>query len=260
MPYSCFANPEELEGGQLTTFSPCNEDPSDYVGVKGKNGKLFAITTTCAANALGLLKDDDYAKGNQISAKTALSILSEKLNRDVEGTSKLILEIATNKILDVIAPMLKQYKLKGGEHNIVVIGGGGGASVLVPHTAQRLQFSYKKAEHAEVISSIGVAAAMIHEELEKTIANPKPEDVASLLEEVRQTALAKGALPESITLQSEYVSERYTLRSTAIGNVSLDIGTTNAKEVSREEAAMIACELFGINDREKSNGKANFRY
>ena len=82
--------------------------------------------------------------------------------------------------------MLKQYKLKGGEHNIVVIGGGGGASVLVPRIAQRLQFPYKKAEHAEVISSIGVAPAMIHEEQEKTIVNPKPEDVSSLLDEVRQ--------------------------------------------------------------------------
>jgi len=47
-------------------------------------------------------------------------------------------------------------------------------------------------------------------------------------------------LPESITLQSEYVSESYTLRSTAVGNVNLDIGTINAKEVSREEAVMIA--------------------
>jgi hypothetical protein len=176
----------------------------------------------------------------------------------MEGTSKLILEIATNKMLDVITPMLKQYKLKGGEHNIVVIGAGGGASVLVPLIAERLQFSYKKAEHAEVISSIGVAAAMVHEELEKTIANPKPEDVASSLEEVRQAALAKGALPESITLQSEYVSESYTLRSTAVGNVSLDIGTINAKEISREEAVMIACELFGINDLEKSKAKRIF--
>ena len=248
LPYSCFANPEELEGGQLITFKPVNDDPSDYVAIKGKDGKLFAITTTCAANALGLIKEDDYAKGNQISAKTALSILSENLDGDIEGTSKSILEIATNKILNVIAPMLKQYKLKGGEHNIVVIGGGGGASVLVPRIAQRLQFPYKKAEHAEVISSIGVAAAMIHEEQEKTIVNPKPEDVSSLLDEVRQAALAKGALPESITLQSEYISERYLLRATAVGNVSLDIGTTNAKEISREEAVIIACELFGISD------------
>ena len=132
LPYSCFANPEELEGGQLITFKPFNDDPSDYVAIKGKNGKLFAITTTCAANALDLVKEDDYAKGNEISAKTALSILSENLDADMRTTSKSILETATNKILDVIAPMLKQYKLKVGEHNIVVIGGGGGASGTCP--------------------------------------------------------------------------------------------------------------------------------
>ena len=101
---------------------------------------------------------------------------------------------------------------------------------------------------------------MIHEEREKTIVDPKPEDVSSLLDEVRQAALAKGALPESITLQSEYISERYLLRGTAVGNVSLDIGTTNVKEISREEAVIIACELFGISDSGKIHGKANFRY
>ncbi|MGB7957035.1 MAG: hydantoinase/oxoprolinase family protein, partial [Candidatus Nitrosopolaris sp.] len=197
LPYSCFANPKELEGGQLVTFQPIDGDPSDYVAIKGKDDKVFAITTTCAANALGIVKEGDYAKGNQISAKIALRILSEELGVDATDTSKSIIETATNKILDVITPMLKEHKLKRGEHNIIVVGGGGGASVLVPHIAQKLQLSCKIAEHAEVISSIGVAAAMIHEEEEKTITNPKPEDVCSLIDKVKHIALAKGALPES---------------------------------------------------------------
>ena len=49
---------------------------------------------------------------------------------------------------------------------------------------------------------------MIHEEEEKTITNPKPEDVCSLIDKVKHIALAKGALPESITLQSEYINEK----------------------------------------------------
>jgi N-methylhydantoinase A len=131
-------------------------------------------------------------------------------------------------------------------NNFVLVGGGGGASVLVPQLAKTLNMNYKKAEHAEVISSIGVAAAMIHEELEKTVdVNPKPEEVSLLMDEVKDLALAKGALPESITIQSEYVSDRSVLRVTATGNMSLDIGTANSREISNNEAEDIAKNLLG---------------
>jgi hypothetical protein len=111
-----------------------------------------------------------------------------------------------------------------------------------------MQLAHKTAEHAEVISSIGVAAAMIHEEVEKTVNDPKPEDISELAEQVKKTALERGALPESITIQSEFVSERSVLRVTAMGNVSLDIGTANAPEINDNEAHVLACELFGVNE------------
>jgi len=250
--YSCFADPEELEGGELVTFQPKDGDPADYAAIRGKDGKLFAITNTCAANSLGLIDKGDYAEGNQTSARAAISILSEKLGTDLEGISKSILDISANKILDIIIPMLKQYKLKPGQSNITIIGAGGGASVLSPYVAKYLKFSYKLAANAEVISSIGVAAAMIYEEQERTIVNPNPNDVSLLIEDVKQVALSKGALPESIIVQSKYISERSILRVTAVGNMSLDIGTSNAKEISREEADVLACELFGISDRERN--------
>ncbi|HYZ50172.1 MAG TPA: hydantoinase/oxoprolinase family protein, partial [Nitrososphaeraceae archaeon] len=251
--YSCFADPDELEAGVLVTFQPKDGDRADYAAIRGKDGKLFAITNTCAANSLGLIEKGDYAKGNQTSARTAISILSEKLGTDQEVVCKSILDISANKILDIIIPMLKQYKLKPGQSNITIIGAGGGASVLSPYVAKLLKFYYKLAENAEVISSIGVAAAMIYEEQERTIVNPNPNDVSLLMEDVKQTALSKGALPESIIVQSKYISERSILRVTAVGNMSLDIGTSNAKEISREEANVLACELFGISERERNH-------
>jgi N-methylhydantoinase A/oxoprolinase/acetone carboxylase beta subunit len=251
--YSCFADPDELEAGVLVTFQPKDGDRADYAAIRGKDGKLFAITNTCAANSLGLIEKGDYAKGNQTSARTAISILSEKLGTDPEVVCKSILDISANKILDIIIPMLKQYKLKAGQSNITIIGAGGGASVLSPYVAKLLKFYYKLAEHAEVISSIGVAAAMIYEEQERTIVNPNPNDVSLLMEDVKQAALSKGALPESIIVQSKYISERSILRVTAVGNMSLDIGTSNAKEISREEANVLACELFGISERERNH-------
>ncbi|MGH9979438.1 MAG: hydantoinase/oxoprolinase family protein, partial [Nitrososphaeraceae archaeon] len=307
--YSCFAEPNELHGGTIIRFKPEVEDDSVlrltpntyesnisdgeqsmiYAVIKGRGrtgelgkmenaeGKLFAITTTCAANALGLISDDDYAKGNAESAKIALSILARETGTSTENAAKQILDIATDKILHIIDPMLKEYALtynksrgfllnrKGNNdrsgnyernrnnNNFVLVGGGGGASVLVPHLAKSLNMNYKKAEHAEVISSIGVAAAMIHEELEKTVdVNPKPEEVSLLMDEVKDLALAKGALPESITIQSEYVSDRSVLRVTATGNMSLDIGTANSREVSDHEAEDIARNLLGTTSSPNS--------
>jgi hypothetical protein len=143
-------------------------------------------------------------------------------------------------------------------NSFILVGGGGGASVLVPHLAKTLNVNYKKADHAEVISSIGVAAAMIHEELERTVdVNPKPEEVSLLMDEVKDLALAKGALPESITIHSEYVSDRSVLRVTATGNMSLDIGTTNSREIGEHEAEDIARSLFGTASSPKSRETGN---
>ncbi|MCY1154245.1 MAG: hydantoinase/oxoprolinase [Nitrososphaera sp.] len=246
LPYSCFASPEELENGQIITFKPKEGDSIDYVAIESAGGKRFAITNTCAANALGLVPEGDYAKANQTSAKLALSILANRLGITMQQAATMILDISAKKVLDIVEHVIKEYKLK--KERVVLIGGGGGASVLVPYIALKQQLQYKIAEHAEVISSIGVAAAMIHEEAEKTVTKPRLEDISALTEQVKKAALERGALPESITIQSEYISERSVMRVTAMGNVSLDIGTTNAQEIKREEAHVLACELFGIDE------------
>ena len=246
LPYSCFASPEELEDGQIITFKPKEGDSIDYIAIESAGGKRFAITNTCAANALGLVPEGDYAKANQISAKLALSIFANRLGITMQQAATTILDISAKKVLDIIEHVIKEYKLK--KERVVLIGGGGGASVLVPYIALKQQLQYKIAEHAEVISSIGVAAAMIHEEAEKTVTKPRLEDISALTGQVKKAALERGALPESITIQSEYISERSVMRVTAMGNVSLDIGTTNAQEIKREEAHVLACELFGIDE------------
>jgi len=225
---------------------PKEGDPIDYIAIESSGAKRFAITNTCAANALGLIPENDYARGNQESARLALSILAQRIGITMEQVAESILDLSGKKVLEVINVLSKNYKLKNDR--TVLIGGGGAASVLVPYIARKANREYKIAEHAEVISSIGVATAMIREEREKTVNNPTAEETSSLMKEVEKVAISKGALPESLTIQSEYISERSLLRVTAYGNISLDIGTANAKEIGDEEARVLACELFGIND------------
>lgn len=245
--YSCFAEAQELEGGQIITFMPKEGDPIDYIGIEVGGGKRFAITTTCAANALGLLPDDDYAKGDQKSAKVALSILGQRLGMGMEDVANKILDISTKKILETVRVLIKEYKLK--DEKFVLIGGGGGASVLVPLIAKKLNCEYKIAENSEVISSIGVCTASIREEREKIINNPNPNDISLFIQEVEKIAISKGALPESISTQSEYINEKSLLRVTVYGNMKLDLGAAqDTKEIDDEEAEVLACELFGINE------------
>ena len=244
--YSCFAEPQDLEGGQIVTFMPKEGDPIDYIGIEVGAGKRFAITTTCAANALGLIPDNDYAKGNKQSAQLALSILGQRLGMNMEDVADKILDLSTRKILQAIRNLLKEYKIK--DEKFVLIGGGGGASVLVPLIADKLNAQYRIADNSEVISSIGVCTASIREEREKLIDNPSPHDISVFIQEVEKIAISKGALPESISTQSEYISEKSLLRVTVYGNMKLDVGGSDIKEIDDEEAEVLACELFGINE------------
>ena len=244
--YSCFAETQELEGGQIITFMPKEGDPIDYIGLEVGAGKRFAITTTCAANALGLIPHNDYAKGDQKSAQLALSILAQRLGMDMEDVANKILHISTKKIQQTIRTLIKEYRLR--DEKFALIGGGGGASVLVPLIAKKLNTECRIADNSEVISSIGVCTATIREEREKIIHNPNPNDISLFIQEVEKIAISKGALPESISTQSEYINEKSLLRVTVYGNMKLDVGVNDRKEIDDEEAEVLACELFGINE------------
>jgi N-methylhydantoinase A len=240
--YSCFVEPHELENARIITFKPNETDPDDYVCIETANNKKIAITNTCAANALGLIKKDDYAFGNQRSAIKSLSLLGEKIGVDYQTIAGMILDFSIKKILHIMEPMIKEYHLD--ENKIILVGGGGGASVLVPYMATKCKFTHEIAKNAEVVSSIGVAAAMIYEEIEKTIDKPGPNDVSNVIEEVKKRALDRGAVPESISIQTEFVKERTLLRAIATGNVELDIGKNNRKEITEKEASAIACSIL----------------
>lgn len=244
--YSCFAtNPEELSTGKIVLTSPMVGDPSDYVCIQTSDGKIYGITNTCAANAMGIISNDDSAYGNSEAAKVAFMKLSEYLGQPVQQIAEHFIDTSVNKIVDYVEHIVKEYRLS--KDKIVVIGGGGGASVLVPFVAKKLGFRYEKAEYADVISSIGVATGMIYEEKEKTITDPTPDDIAGLINEVKKEAISKNASPDSLSIQSEYINERSVLRVIAVGNVSLDLGSINSKEASVDELKEIVFSLFKQN-------------
>ena len=50
---------------------------------------------------------------------------------------------------------------------------------------------------------------MIYEEKERTISNPSPKDVSQLIDEVKSEAISKNASAETMSIKSEYISERF---------------------------------------------------
>ena len=115
-----------------------------------------------------MIEAGDYALGNQESAKTAFEYSKTHGVPYHEAAMSIILT-ASFEITKTISKIMKEFKLNRSTR---LIGGGGGASVLIPFVAKQMGLSYEKAEHADVISSIGVASSMLQEEIEQTMDDP----------------------------------------------------------------------------------------
>jgi hypothetical protein len=118
----------------------------------------------------------------------------------------------------------------------------------VPFVAKQLGLSYEKAEHADVISSIGVASSMLQEEIEQTMDDASPEKIALVQKKIHTMLVDKGAIPESIVIDSEYVSEKSLLRVTAVGNVELDSADNSKNIFTLDDAKKRASEIIDLSE------------
>jgi hypothetical protein len=61
--YAVYTPAEKIENPELEFFSPKEGDPADYVRIKLASGERVTITNSCAANVLGLCREEDYSHG-----------------------------------------------------------------------------------------------------------------------------------------------------------------------------------------------------
>lgn len=244
MDYAVFTPEEEIVDPKLEFFSPKKGDPADYVAVKLANGKRITITNSCAANVLGLVKPEHFSYGSVSSARKAMQPLADHLGTTVEDVAGQILQKAFEKIAPVINDLAEKYRL---EHDqISLVGVGGGAASLICYSADKMDLRYSIPEHAEVISSIGVALAMVRDVVERIIPNPSPEDISSIKKEAMNKAISSGASPDSVEVHIEIDAQ--TSKVTAIATGSTEVKTTDLlKECSMEEAKELARADFGPN-------------
>lgn len=243
--YACFADPDDIKTGKIITIKPKETDIDEYVAIECKKN-TYAITNTCAANALGMIDEQDYSFANQESAKMAMEILGKFVGMNFSEIAQSIIQTSSFEITKTISKIIKDFKLN--HQTTKIIGGGGGSSVLVPFVAKQLGLQYQKAEHAEVISSIGVASSMLQEEIEQTVTNPTPELISLAQKKIHSIMVDKGAVPESVVVDSIYIPEKSLLRVTAVGNVELDSADTTKNVFTLEEAKGRASEIIQISE------------
>ncbi|WRS26233.1 hydantoinase/oxoprolinase family protein [Oscillospiraceae bacterium MB08-C2-2] len=242
MDYAVFTDESEIVDPKLEFFSPRKGDPDDYVAIRLASGKRVTITNSCAANVLGLVKPEHFSYGNVNSARKAMQPLADHLGISVEEVAAQILQKAHEKIEPVILDLAQKYRL---EHDqISLVGVGGGAASLICYSADKMKLRYSIPENAEVISSIGVALAMVRDVVERIIPNPSQQDITSIKKEAIDKAIGSGADPESVEVHIEI--DPQTSKVTAIAMGSTEVKTTDLlKECSEEEAKELARADFG---------------
>ncbi len=225
--YACFQKPETFFNAKLIHLRPTEKDADDYTAIECENGEKFSLTPTCAANLLGIIPKDAFAFGNAESAKLAFKPLAEKIGKSVEETAKEVLEISCRKVQKQIDELIIEYNLD--RHTVELVGGGGGSASLVLFTGEMMNLPARLAKKAEVISTIGVALAMVRDTVERNIVDPTPEQILQVRREAVEAVCKIGAVPESVEVQIEVDTRRNLVRATAFGTTELKKDENTAK-------------------------------
>lgn len=242
--YSVFTDTKKIKGPQVEFFSPKPGDPADYVAIKLENGERVTITNSCAANVLGLVKPEHFSYGNVESARKAMQALADYCGTTALDIAKQIMEKAYAKIEPVILALADKYKLE--REQISLVGVGGGAASLIIYFAEKMGVKYSIPENAEVISSIGVALAMVRDVVERIIPSPSKEDIRAIKVEAMNKAIESGATAESVEIHIDIDTQ--TNKVTAIATGSTEVKTADLlKECDEDEARQLAANDMRIS-------------
>lgn len=242
--YASFSKAEEFSSATLKHIRPKEGDPDDYIYIEGQSGKKVSLTPTCASNILGLVPEDNCAKGDMNAIKAAFVPLCQQLKSNEEHTAKAILEKACPKAVKVVTQLIKEYKLD--PTLISLIGGGGGAAAIVPYTAKMMQMKTFIAKRAEVISAIGVALAMVRDTIERSVINPTNDDILKIRKEAEEAVHKMGAAPDTIEVAVEIDPQKNILRATATGSTEMRARNLKDRERTLDELKQIAATSIQV--------------
>ncbi|GAA2689034.1 MULTISPECIES: hydantoinase/oxoprolinase family protein [Actinosynnema] len=219
LPYACFAEPGALDGATLVRLAPRDGDPADHVALETPGGGRFALTTTCAANALGVVPPDAYALADPGTARAAIAVLAADLGTTVEEAATAVLRKAIAPVEAVVDQLVAAYRLDRSA--LTLVGGGGGAAAITPFLGTRSTVDWRIAAHSEVISPLGAALALVRESVERIVPDPSHTDVLAVRAEAERAVIAQGADPAGVDVDVVVDPQRNLIRAVATGATEL---------------------------------------
>ncbi|WP_312642078.1 hydantoinase/oxoprolinase family protein [Hydrogenoanaerobacterium sp.] len=237
--YEVYSDPDAIQNPRLTAIRPTPTDP-DYACIECDGGVRVSLTMAGAANLAGYVKPGDYAFGNIEAARRAWRPLAESMGCTVEEAAKKVLGFAAEKNGKIAVQLMKDYQMD--HRTTVFVGGGGGAAAVVPHLAETTGHKHRIAQNAPVISTIGVALAMVRDMVERTVTNPTEQDIISVRREAELKAIQSGAAPGTVEVSVEVDTQRNLVRAVAVGATELRSKNLMAKKLEKDALLKIAAE------------------
>lgn len=241
--YECFLGDSDVTGGTIEFVSPREDDPKEYVLIKAESGKSYSYTLAGAANLLGYIPEGDYARGNLNVTNTAWNILGEYLGITAQEAAAQVMELALKKLKVVVNELINEYELD--KKFITLVGGGGSGMVIVNALAQEMGFKWKLAKNAPYISTIGVALAMVREQMERTIVNPTEDDIKKIRLDIIEKIVQSGAKEDTVDVSIEIDSQKNILRAIATGATELRQKDLSNSSLTQDQLQDISAEALG---------------
>src|SRR5699024_3245026 len=105
---------------------------------------------------------------------------------------------------------------------------------------------HRIAKNAPVISTIGVALAMVRDMVERSVTNPTEEDIISVRREAEMKAIQNGAAPGTVEVSVEVDTQRNIVRAIAVGATELRSKNRLQQKLEKDALLGIVAENLGV--------------
>ena len=116
----------------------------------------------------------------------------------------------------------------------------------MPYLGEKKHVQWKIVKNAPIISTIGVAMAMVREVVERTVSNPTDRDIKLIRREALEQVMKSGANENTVEIAIEIDKKSNILRAVATGATEFKMSDSTARNLSADELHAIATKSLRL--------------